>query len=317
MDELTILPVADPTTELPPLAQPRGRAPLGVRLVTFVGITTPLVGLIATPVFLWGWGFSWVDLGSLLGMMFLTSLGITIGFHRLFTHAAFETYMFVKVIFAVLGSMAVQGSMLKWVAIHRRHHQYSDTVTDPHSPHHHGSGVLGMLRGAWHAHIGWFFKHDPSDLTRYVQDLAKSPTLRLTSALFPLWILLGLVIPGVLGGVISQSWGGVWTALIWGGLVRIFVVHHITWSINSACHLWGLRPFRSSDQSRDNVVFGVLAMGEGWHASHHAFPTSARHGLRWWQLDLSYWVIRTMQLFHLAWDVQLPTEQAQARKRAE
>ncbi len=290
-------------------------APWSVRLVTLIAITVPLLGLTATPVFLWGWGFSWVDLGLLLGMTLLTSLGITVGFHRLFTHAAFETNVVVKFVLAVLGSMAVQGSMRKWVAIHRRHHQYSDTETDPHSPHHHGAGVLGLLRGIWHSHIGWFFQRDPENLDHYVRDLDKSPTFRLASALFPLWIILGFVIPGVLGGVISLSWGGVWTGLIWGGLVRIFIVHHVTWSINSACHLWGWRPFRSGDQSRDNVVFGILAMGEGWHASHHAFPTSARHGLRWWQLDLSYLVIRTLNMVGLAWNLQLPTKQAQAKKR--
>jgi stearoyl-CoA desaturase (Delta-9 desaturase) len=311
--ELTPLPVADPVTELPPREVASGRAPLGVRLVTLVVITVPLLGLVAAPFFLWGWGFTWVDLGLLVGMYLLTALGITVGFHRLFTHRSFETYAWVKVIYAALGSMAVQGPMFKWVALHRRHHQHSDTPDDPHSPHHHGRGVLGLLRGAWHAHIGWFFDRDPEDLPRYVQDLRKSGALRVASALFLLWVALGLLVPAVLGGLLTLSWAGVWTALIWGGLVRVFLVHHVSWSVNSACHLWGLRPYRSDDQSRDNVVFGVLALGEGWHNTHHAFPTSARHGLRWWQVDVSYGVIRALALLGLAWDVRLPSAEARAK----
>src|SRR6185437_12182565 len=166
------------------------------------------------------------------------------------------------------------------------------------------------LWGFWHAHIGWFFEADPPDLDRYVTDLSANHTLRLVSSLFPLWIALGLVIPAVLGGVITLSWAGVWTGLIWGGLVRVFLVHHVTWSVNSACHLWGFRPYRSGDESRNNFVFGILAMGEGFHNTHHAFPTSARHGLRWWQIDVSYWIIRTLALLRLAWNVKVPTTQA-------
>jgi stearoyl-CoA desaturase (delta-9 desaturase) len=315
MPELTIFPVANPLAEIEPLPQASERAPLGVRLVTLIAITLPLLGLIAAPFFLWGWGFSWTDMGLLIGMTYLTGLGITVGFHRLFTHRSFDTYRVVEFIFAVLGSMAVQGTMFKWVAVHRRHHQYSDTPDDPHTPHHHGRGILGVVRGAWHAHIGWFFQRDPEDLDRYIPDLRRSPTLRITSALFVVWVLLGQMIPAVLGGVITLSWAGVWTGLIWGGLVRVFVVHHFTWSINSACHLWGLRPYRSGDQSRDNIFFGVLALGEGWHHTHHTFPTSARHGLRWWQLDLSYWVIRALQILGLAWDVRLPSREVQRRRR--
>lgn len=311
MTELTPLPVADPRAQLPP----REGASWGMQLATFVAIIVPFLGLVAAPFFLWGWGFSWTDLGLLLGMYVLTALGITVGYHRLFTHHSFETYTWVKFFLAVFGSMAVQGPMLKWVAFHRRHHQHSDTPDDPHSPHHHGRGVLGLLRGVWHAHIGWLFQPDPEDLARYVQDLRRSRALRVESALFPVWAVLGLVIPGVLGGLLTLSWAGVWTGVIWGGLVRVFLVHHVTWSVNSACHLWGMRPYQSDDLSRNNVVFGVLALGEGWHNTHHAFPTSARHGLRWWQIDVSYYVIRALAWVGLAWDVRLPTKQAQLRGR--
>jgi stearoyl-CoA desaturase (delta-9 desaturase) len=313
-EELTPLPVADPVAEVQPLMEAAELAPLSVRFVTFIVITTPLLGLVAAPFFLWGWGFTWTDFGVLVGMYILTALGITVGFHRLFTHRSFETYTGVKIILAALGSMAVQGAMLKWVAVHRRHHQHSDTPEDPHSPHHQGHGVLGVLRGAWYAHIGWFFRRDPDNLERYVTDLRKSTALRVGSGLFLLWVLLGLVLPATLGGLIS-GWAGVWTGLIWGGLVRVFLVHHVTWSVNSACHLWGFRPYQSGDHSRDNVVFGVLALGEGWHNTHHAFPTSARHGLRWWQIDVSYWVIRMLSFVRLAWDVRLPSREAIAKEQ--
>lgn len=315
MPELSPFPVADPVAEIPPREAGSERVALSVQIATIITIVVPLLGLVAAPFFLWGWGFSWLDFALLVGMYVLTAVGITVGFHRLFTHRSFETSMPVKFILAVLGSMALQGPLLKWVAMHRRHHQHADTPLDPHSPHHHGQGIGALLRGAWHAHIGWFFRPEPEDLLRYVPDLAKSRPLRLASTLFPLWVVLGLVIPAVLGGIITQTWAGVWTGLIWGGLVRIFLVHHVTWSVNSACHLWGLQPYRSDDQSRDNVVFGVLALGEGWHHTHHTFPTSARHGLRWWQIDVSYWIIRALAWLGLAWDVRVPSKQAQEQQR--
>lgn len=290
-------------------------APWGVRVVVFLVILIPLLGVIAAPFFLWGWGFGWTDLGLLVGMYLLTVVGITVGFHRLFVHRSFETYMGVKFILAILGSMAVQGSLFKWVGMHRRHHQHSDTCEDPHSPQHGGGGIVGTLKGFWHAHIGWFFDADPPDLDRYVKDLSASRALRVASALSPLWVVLGLIIPAVLGGVITQTWAGVWTGLIWGGLVRVFLVHHVTWSINSACHLWGQQPYESNDMSRNNLLFGILGLGEGWHNTHHAFPTSARHGLKWWQVDVSYWIIRLLALLGLAWNLRLPTKESQAKAR--
>jgi stearoyl-CoA desaturase (delta-9 desaturase) len=291
------------------------RLSLGVRLATLVVITLPVLGLVAAALLLWGWGFSWVDLGLLLGMYFVTAVGITVGFHRLFVHRAFETNSTVKFILAALGSMAVQAPLFKWVAVHRRHHRHSDEPGDPHSPHHHGPGLLGWLRGYWHSHIGWFFDPDPPDLDHYIKDLRQDPVLRLADSLFLLWVALGLVIPAVLGGILKGWWAGVWTGLLWGGLVRIFLVHHVTWSVNSACHLWGFRPYRSDDESRNNFLFGVLALGEGFHNTHHAFPTSARHGLRWWEFDLSYWVIRLLALLGLARNVKLPTPESQERAR--
>jgi stearoyl-CoA desaturase (delta-9 desaturase) len=293
------------------------QAPLTKRCVTLIAIIVPFCAVIAAPVLLWGWGFQWTDLVLLLSMYVLTSLGITVGYHRLFVHRSFETFTWIKFTLAMFGSMAVQGSLFRWVGQHRLHHRYSDSTADPHTPHHHGTGILALIKGFWHAHMGWFFAADPPDLDRYAKDLRASAALRVADNLFAFWVTLGLALPAIAGGIMTQSWLGFWTGLIWGGLVRVFLVHHVTWSVNSACHLWGQQPYKSGDMSRNNTVFGILAMGEGWHNTHHAFPTSARHGLRWWQLDVSYWVIRTLELLGLAWSVKLPSLEAQAKERTE
>ncbi len=282
------------------------RISLTMWVVNLVAVVAPFLGLVAAAVSLWGRGFSWVHLGLLLGMYALTALGITVGFHRLFSHRAFETNGVIQLLLAALGSMAAEGPLLKWVALHRCHHQHSDHAGDPHSPHQPGRNLLGLLRGLWHAHVGWVFEADPPDLPRYVKDLGQSRLLRTASALFPLWVAIGLLVPAALGGLLTGTWMGALFGLLWGGLARIFLVHHVTWSVNSVCHLWGRRPFRTNDHSRNNLLFGVLALGEGWHNNHHAFPTSARHGLRWWQIDMSYWVIRTLAVLGLAWKVALP-----------
>lgn len=284
----------------------RQQVSLRRKIGTLLTIILPLLGVLAAPFLVWGWGFGWVDLWLFVAMYLVTTLGITVGFHRLFVHRSFETHTWVKSVFAAMGSMAVQGSLIQWVGTHRLHHQHSDTHQDPHTPHHHGKGILGAVKGAWHSHLGWFFAPKP-DLSRYVKDLTTSRILVMTSNLFPFWVALGLLLPALLGGIISGSWRGALTGLIWGGLIRVFLVHHVTWSVNSACHLWGSRPYISNDMSRDNLMFGILAMGEGWHNTHHAFPTSARHGLKWWQFDASYLVIRMLNAIGLAWNLKLPS----------
>jgi stearoyl-CoA desaturase (delta-9 desaturase) len=311
--KLKPLPVANPSG-VPARATPRSiRIPLRIRTALLVAVIAPFFGLIAAIISFWGWGFRWSDFALLFGMYILTAIGITVGFHRLFTHRAFETNRALQFVFAVLGSMAVQGPLLEWVALHRRHHQHSDDAEDPHSPHHQGSGIWGVVHGLWHAHLGWMFAPKPPDLQQYVKDLRQSKLLRAASALFPLWVLAGLLIPTAIGWLLIGTPSGAWTGFVWGGLVRILFVHHVTWSINSVCHVWGRQPFKSHDESRDNALFGVFGLGEGWHNTHHAFPTSARHGLRWWQIDVSYWVIRGMELMGLAWNVKLPSRAAIAR----
>lgn len=302
------------------------RISLRVRLLNLVAVLLPLAGLVMAIVLLWGIAFEWVYLGLLVGLYVLTALGVTVGYHRFFTHKSFKTPRFVGVTLAVLGSMAVEGPVLRWVATHRKHHQHSDQEEDPHSPHGHGGGIRGMLMGMWHAHMGWLFRSkafvseraigsEGSEYSRYVKDLETDPWWRWMSRLFPLWVVLGLLLPALIGGLATMSWTGVLLGFIWGGLVRVLLLHHVTWSINSVCHIWGTRPFRSHDESRNNAVFGVLAMGEGWHNNHHAFPASARHGLRWWQVDVSYLVIWAMSKVGLASDVRVPAPERIAAKR--
>lgn len=284
----------------------------GVRLVTLLAVTLPLAGLVLAGCLLWGYGFNWVELGLLGGMYFFTALGVTVGYHRLFTHRSFETNRAVQVVLVALGSMAFQGPLLTWVAVHRRHHQHSDSDRDPHSPHAYGSGAWAIFKGFWHAHIGWLFRANPANLESYVKDLRRRPWIRRASELFPFWAALGLLIPAVLGWLLIGGWYGALLGFLWGGVIRIFVGHHLTWSVNSVCHLWGMQPFKGHDESRNNFVFGVLGLGEGFHNNHHAFPTSARHGLFWWQLDISYLVIRGLALLGLAWNIRLPRQAALA-----
>lgn len=288
---------------------------LTARIATLCAITLPFLGLIAAFFFFWGAGFSWLDLGLLIVMYVATTLGITVGFHRLFVHRSFETTKTVRAILAILGSMAIQGDVLTWVGLHRRHHEHSDTEEDPHSPHHQGAGLSGWFKGYWHAHIGWFFDPIPSDLPKYLKDLYQDRLISKISKLFPLWVILSLLIPALIGGLVTLSWSDFLSGLIWGGLVRILLVHHVTWSVNSACHIWGAQTYTSDDMSRDNLLFGILALGEGWHNTHHTFPSSARHGLRWYQPDVSYLFIKVLEKFRLAWNIKVPTQVNQEKKR--
>ena len=283
-----------------------------------VAVVLPLLGCLAAIVFCWRFGFmGWTYLALLVGGWLLSGLGITVGFHRLLTHRSFETYGWVRMFWMALGALSVEGSPLVWCAVHRRHHEHSDQPGDPHSPHLHGSGWWNSLCGLWYAHTGWLFTgywSDP-DLPRYVPDLLAEKPLVIVSRLYFLWVVLSLAIPTAVGGLIAGTWQGAALGLLWGGLVRIFITHHITWSINSICHVFGQKDFQVGDDSRNNWLCGLLGLGEGWHNNHHAFPSSARHGLSWWQLDLSWLVIRAMQLAGLAWNVRTPSESLVASKR--
>jgi stearoyl-CoA desaturase (Delta-9 desaturase) len=235
----------------------------------------------------------------------LTGLGVTVGFHRLFTHRSFKTRPAVRGTLAILGSVAIEGPVISWVADHRKHHAFSDRPGDPHSPHvDHGGGLRGELRGFVHAHIGWLFRHDQRGArARYAPDLLKDPVVKFIDRTFVLWAVGGLVLPFFLGWAIGGSIAAGLTAFLWGGLVRLFVLHHLTYSINSICHVFGRRRFATTDESRNVFWLALPTFGEAWHNNHHAFPTSAAHGLRRWELDPSALVIRGLEATGLAWDV--------------
>ena len=288
---------------------------LKLRVLMFLGVVVPFIGFVASFVLLWGVAFNWTYLVLFVAMYTISAMGITVGFHRLFTHRAFATTKPIVALLAIAGSMALQGPILYWVAAHRRHHQHSDAEGDPHSPHLHGSSLGGAIKGVMHSHVGWLFRTNHQALERYIGDLARDPFILRLSRLFPLWVALGLALPALVGGLVTASWTGVWLGFLWGGLARICFCHHVTWSINSVCHIWGSQPFDNHDESRNNPIFGVLAFGEGWHNNHHAFPTSARHGLRWWQIDISYWFIRGLALIGLARDVRIPSQERIDAKR--
>jgi stearoyl-CoA desaturase (delta-9 desaturase) len=279
-------------------------------------VLIPLVGVVLAVVQIFLAGITQVELVLLASLYTLTMLGITVGFHRQFAHCAFRTPMAIRVILAILGCMAAQGPIIFWVSNHRRHHQYSDQREDPHSPHIHSQlGALTLCQGLWHAHIGWMFDRNMTNSMVFAKDLLQDPIMTRINRLYLLWVILGLSIPAILGGLLLESWIGVLRGLLWGGLVRIFLVHQITWSINSITHLLGSRPFHTRENSTNNSWLAIPSGGEAWHNNHHAFPNSAKFGLEWWQVDLGYWVIRGLEMLGLAWDVKIPTAGMIAAKK--
>jgi stearoyl-CoA desaturase (delta-9 desaturase) len=265
------------------------------RAFLIVLVVAPLAGTIFAIWLLWQRLVNWGDIGILTVMYFFTALGITIGYHRMLTHRSFEANPVVRFFFLMLGSMAVEGPALDWASIHIKHHANTDEDDDPHSP----------LHGFFHAHMGWFINVYHAEPAIYGKWLLKDRMVMFMSNTFFAWAALGFVIPYLIGG---------WQGVLWGGLVRVFLTHHVTWSVNSVCHTFGQRMFETDDQSKNHWLVGLLAFGEGWHNNHHAFPRSAFHGMRWWQFDLSAYIIRLLEWTGLVWNVcRIPLENVQAR----
>ena len=258
------------------------------------------------------------DLVILAVLYVATTFGVTIGLHRLLTHRSFKTGPKMRALWAILGSMAIEGPVISWVADHRKHHACSDKEGDPHSPHHgHGEGPMALVKGFFHAHVGWLFIHTQrGSKERFAPDLLADPVVSFVNRTFFFWAILSLLIPFGLGYALGGTLDAALAALLWGGAVRVFLLHHATYSINSICHTFGSRPYDTGDESRNFAPLSLLTMGESWHNNHHAFPTSARHGLRAWQPDPSAAVIAAMEKTGLAWDaVWVPKEKQRQRRR--
>src|SRR5687768_16512930 len=286
------------------------------RIITGTVTALPFLALIVVGWQLWNDALRWSDVIVFLICYVATALGVTVGFHRHLTHRAFKARRWVRGTLAILGSAAIEGPVISWVADHRKHHTYADIEGDPHSPHvDHGHGWKGALKGLWHAHVGWLFIHTQrGNRQRYARDLLDDPLIRFVDRTFVLWVTVGLLVPFALGYLIGGSLYAALTGLLWGGLVRMLVVHHVTYSINSLCHFFGRQAFDTGDESRNLLWLSPFTFGESWHNNHHAFPTSYRHGMRGWQLDISAGVIWLLEKAGLAWDVVRIPPERQARK---
>jgi len=290
------------------------------RVVVGIFVGVPFIAVIASAVVLWGWGITWHDLVIGAVMYLIAGHGITIGYHRLFTHRAFRAARPLKITLAVAGTMAIEGDVITWAADHRRHHQFADRPGDPHSPWRFGRTLPGLAKGMLWAHVGWIFNNEPTNQRHYVPDLLADRDLVRVRHWQPLIALFSFGAPAVAGGLWGEGvWdaGAAWSAFFWAGLVRIGLLHHVTWSINSICHLGGARPFRSRDRSTNVWWLALLSGGESWHNLHHADPTSARHGVLRGQIDTSARLIRVFELLGWAWDVRWPDEQRVAARRAD
>src|SRR5688500_1109389 len=286
------------------------------RIITGIITVVPILALGIAVWQAWMGLLQPLDIALFLIMYVGTGLGVTVGFHRLLTHRSFKTTPAVRGTLAALGSAAIEGPVISWVADHRKHHAFADKPGDPHSPHvDHGHGWGGALRGLVHAHFGWLFIHTQRGAkVRYAPDLIEDPVIKFVDRTFLLWAAAGLLLPFILGGLVTWSIEGALTGLLWGGAVRMFVLHHVTYSINSLCHFFGRRDFDTPDESRNLLWLTLLTFGESWHNNHHAFPTSAAHGLRRWQIDVSAGAIWLLEKAGLAWDVVRISPEKQAKR---
>ncbi|MGK7872425.1 MAG: acyl-CoA desaturase [Xenococcaceae cyanobacterium] len=308
-------PLVNPDKREKTIASDHLKGPQTIHFILYEAI--PFIGFITAIVLLWWFPLSLVEVGLFIGMWFLTQIGFSVGWHRLFSHNAFKTSTPIRVILAILGSMAAPGPLILAVAAHRRHHEFADKPEDPHSPHLYGEGFGAKLRGLWHAHEGWLVTNkEHANTIHYVPDLLRDQAITTVSRYYQVWVLLGLVIPAVLGGVLTGLWMGAFQGFLWGGLVRIFLVNNLINGVNSIAHVFGRRAFNTNDHSQNNLCLVLPALGEGWHNNHHAFPQSAIFGLEWWQIDIGGWVIRVLEKLGLVWDVKAPTAAMIEAKKA-
>lgn len=302
----TVIVDADDEINPDPYFEVKTPGSLLQRIVVSIVVFGPFAGLLAAIVSLWGSSIRPVDIITGVVLYLFSGLGVTIGFHRLLTHRSFVAKRWLRITLAIAGSFAVQGSATSWVALHRRHHVYSDRIGDPHSPNLSGTSHFDMFKGFIHAHTGWLYTAEAANAERWAPDLVADRDIARVSALAPLWTVLSFALPALIGLAVTGTFAGGLQCFLWAGLVRIFFLHHITWSTNSLCHMFGRRPFESKDLSRNFAPFALLSFGEAWHNGHHAFPSSARHGLDKGQLDISARIIAIFESFGLVTNVRVP-----------
>jgi stearoyl-CoA desaturase (Delta-9 desaturase) len=286
------------------------------QIILAVFIAVPFLAILAAIPIAWGWGLGWRDVVITVVMFTLTGHGVTVGFHRYFTHGSFKAVRPLRIALALAGSLAIEGPVVRWVADHRKHHKFSDKQGDPHSPWRYGETVPALLKGLWYAHIGWLFDVEQTPQRQFAPDLLRDPAIVRISRAFPWLAIASLALPPIVGGLWSWSWQGAVSAFFWGSLVRVGLVHHTTWSINSICHAMGERPFNSRDRSGNVWWLAVLSNGESWHNLHHADPTSARHGVLRGQVDSSARLIWIFERLGWAYDVRWPVPDRLAARRA-
>jgi len=293
-----------------------GQRGTAAQVAVYAFAFVPLLALACAIPFAWGWGLGWTDVAIAGFFYFFTGMGITVGFHRYFTHGSFKAVRPLRNGLAIVGQMAVQGPVIIWVADHRRHHAYSDREGDPHSPWLFGTSVPALAKGFWHAHMGWLFSRDNTNQERFAPDLLADKSIVRIDKYFWVWTIVSVFAPAVIGGLITMSWAGALTAFFWAGLVRIAVLHHVTWSVNSICHMIGERPFAARDKSANFWPLAIASFGESWHNLHHADPTCARHGVLRGQIDISARAIWLFERFGWATKVRWPSAQRLARIQA-
>ncbi|MFN8076775.1 MAG: acyl-CoA desaturase [Kineosporiaceae bacterium] len=287
----------------------------GENVVLLLFIVVPFLAVLAAAPVAWGGWLGWSDVAIALVMYVVSGLGITVGFHRYFTHGSFKANRPLRIALAVAGSLAIEGPVIRWVADHRRHHAFSDREGDPHSPWRYGETVPALVKGLWFAHTGWLFDVELTNQRKYTPDLLRDRDIALVSKLFMPLVAVSLLLPAVVGGLVTWSWQGALTAFFWGSLVRVCLLHHVTWSINSICHALGERPFASRDRSGNVWWLAVLSFGESWHNLHHADPTCARHGVLRGQVDISARVIWAFEKLGWAREVRWPVAERVASRR--
>ncbi len=309
------------TQERPAASGPKpvfeGTKRRGEQFALYSFVIIPFLAFLAAVPVAWGWGLGWTDVVLFFAFYIVSGLGITVGYHRLFTHSSFKANRPLRIGLAIAGSMAIEGPVIRWVADHRRHHAFSDREGDPHSPWRYGETTSALIKGLGYAHIGWLFDEMHTNREKYTPDLMADKDIRLVDKLFPVWLLFSLLAPAAIGGLVAGSWAGALSAFFWASLVRVFLLHHVTWSINSICHAIGERPFAARDKSANFWPLAILSFGESWHNMHHADPTSARHGVLRGQIDSSARTIWLFEKFGWATDVRWPKPERLAKLRVD